>query len=158
MAPRVNVARIGRNNVSISDIKFVWNEAGFRQMQRQASIVAYMRAKAEEIANEMRQLTNGEYRTSEDYRNNRYSDSYPIGTSRQGRGLHESIESRGPVAIGSRDFPYSFNVGPYRYRGGGSVGGLENINYQRFGTGKQNGRDFIRDAVRNAIGGEVFES
>lgn len=152
MAPRVNTARIGRNKVHVSDINFVWNEAGFRKMQNQASIVGYMRARAEEIANEMRDLTDGEYRTAEDYRNNRYSDHYPIGTSRQGRGLHESIAVRGPLPIGSRDFPFSFNVGPYRYRGPTGVGGLQNIEYLRFGTRKQGARDFIRDAVRNAVG------
>lgn len=152
MAPRVNAARIGRNKVHVSNIDFVWNEAGYRKMQRQASIVAYMKAKAEQIAEEMRDLTDGEFRSAEDYRNNRYSDHYPIGTSRQGRGLHESIESRGPLPIGSRDFPFSFNVGPYRYRGSDGVGGLENIKYQRFGTRKQGARDFIGDAVRKAIG------
>lgn len=149
---RINTARLARGGVRIADINFVWNEAGYRKMQRQASIVGYMNAKAESVAQEMKRLTSGEVRSRQDYRDNRYSGSYNIGSSRQGRPLHASIESR-MVNVGTRDFPYSFNIGPYRYRGPNDLSGLENIEIIRFGNRRgQRGRDFINDAVRNALG------
>lgn len=152
---RINTARLSRGGMRIADINFVWNEAGYRKMQRQPSILAYMEARAEMVANEMRRLTSGPVRSKDQYRNNRFSDSYNIGSSRGDKPLHSSIEARF-TNIGSRDFPFSYNIGPYRYRGPNDLTGLENINIVRFGNSRgQSGRDFIKDAVRNVLGSDL---
>lgn len=148
---KFNRARIFGKGLTVSDINFVWDPIGYKAMQNQAAIHTYMKARAEVLATEMRRLTAGPTRSSEQYRNDRFSHSYPIGSSRN-QNLHKSIESRGPIAVGTKDIPFSYNVGPHGYRGPGNLSGSENIEFQRFGTSKQNGRDFIADAVRNTLG------
>lgn len=140
--------------VRITGLNFVWNEVGYRRMQRQASIMGYMKGRAEAIEAEMRRLTSGPTRSADDYRkHSRYSNAYNIGTSRS-HDLKESITTE-ESAIGARDTPYSFNIGPHNYNPPANAGAdaEDLIKYTRFGTNRGiQPRDFIKDAVRNSIG------
>lgn len=141
-----------RNNSRVSGpTKFIWNEAGYQAMQRQPGVRAYTLGRAELLEAEMKRLTDGPHRSTSDYRaGSNFSHTYPIGSSRGGE-LHRSINISGPRSVASRDIPFTYNVGPTTYTGPRGASAIENLNYQRFGTSKQQGRDFITDAVRNAF-------
>lgn len=136
--------------------KFVWDPVGYKQMQFQPAIQTYMRARAEVIEQEMKRLLSGPARSAQDYRDHsRYSNAYPIGTSTNYR-LRKSIKTQGPKATGIPDSPYSFNVGPEDYNPNrGDPEAIIGALREGRSDNRMQGRDFIKQAIRNALGVSV---
>lgn len=135
--------------------KFVWDPIGYKKMQNQPSIHAYMRAQAEMLEAEMKRLTSGPQRSAEDYReHSRFSQAYNIGTS-SGYTLRDAIAVEGPETQNSIDNPFAFNIGVHNYDPSRTSSPreavLSAIRHGRSDNAMQ-GRDFIKDAVRNVFG------